>query len=78
MKFLIKEKSIFYNKKYHVFYRMHITQWSRFPMKVINQRILFYKKYFKFFSLYDHLKFFAIILNISIRIFYNKFRYNSI
>ncbi len=78
MKFLIKDKSIFYNKKYHVFYRMHVAQWSRFPLKVINQRILFYKKYFRFFSLYDHLKFFAITLNISIRIFYNKFRYNSI
>ena len=73
MKFIIKKKSILYNKKYHVFYRMHLSQWSRFPTKVIKQRIMFYKKYFKFFSFYDHLKFFIIILNIFIKIFFKKF-----
>ena len=78
MNFLIKNKSILYNKNYHVFYRMHIDQWSRFPLKVINQRILFYKKYFRLFGAYDHLKFLIIILNISVRIIFNKFKYNSI
>tara|TARA_B100000579_G_C22846678_1_gene864814 strand:+ start:1324 stop:2103 length:780 start_codon:yes stop_codon:yes gene_type:complete len=78
MKFIIKDKNIFYNEKYHVFYRMHRNQWSRLPIKVISQRIFFYRKYFKFFGLYDHFKFLTIVLNIIIRIFYDKLRYNSI
>lgn len=78
MKFLIQKKSILYNTNYHVFYRMHLNQWSRFPLKVINQRILFYKKYFKFFSIIDHFKFFLLILNILTRIIFNRFKYNSI
>ena len=40
-------------------------------------KIFFYKNILDF-SVYMIAKFFAIILNISIRIFYNKFRYNSI
>jgi teichuronic acid biosynthesis glycosyltransferase TuaG len=76
----ILENNISYkiNDKYLVNYSLHTNQWSSNPRKVIIQKLLFYLKYLRKYSIIEHLIMIKVLLSLIIQIFFRLRKFNSI
>lgn len=66
------------NYKYLVNYSLHANQWSSNPAKIIKQKILFYYKYIKKYSLIEHFIMIRLLLRLIIQIIFKSRVFNSI
>ena len=66
------------NEKYLVNYYLHTNQWSSNPIRVIKQKLLFYKKYFNQYSFIDHLRMIKVLTYLIFKIIFNSKKFNSI
>ena len=66
------------NEKYLVNYYLHINQWSSNPLRVIKQKLLFYKKYFHYYFFIDHLRMIKVLTYLIFKIIFDSKKFNSI